>query len=171
MNTLTLAICLLVNLLVANITPEDHSCPEDKVQGCCTLCVVHYGCHLVVVKRDLADVMSAGKQQGRMTLHSFAAGVVPGVPEVALHTLTLEGALLIDTGLGAGTRHLALVDICNQTPLQLLSEQISENLLPTLWHNFISFDFSYTYFILEAGCSQVYKLNVWLRGLTGQPAE
>lgn len=109
--------CLLINLLVTDVTPEYHAGPEDKIQCRGTLRVIHNRCHLVVVERDLADVVAAREEQRGVALHGLATRVIPRVPEVPVDTLAFERTLLVDTELRAGSWRLTLVNICNENTL------------------------------------------------------
>lgn len=53
---------LLVDPLLGNVAPVDHSGAEYKVQSRRRFGIVHDGRHLAVVQRNLADVVAAGKQ-------------------------------------------------------------------------------------------------------------
>lgn len=101
----------LVNLFVADVTPEDHPSAEHKVQGSRGLGVVDDGRDVVVVQGHLPDVVPPGEQQGGVALCRLAPRQVAGVPQVPVDTLALELAFLVDADLRAHARRLALVDV------------------------------------------------------------
>lgn len=54
---------LLEYFLFSDVCPEDHTRAEDKVQRRGRLGIIDDGSHLVMVQRDLADIMTPREQQ------------------------------------------------------------------------------------------------------------
>lgn len=79
----------LVNSLLGDIAPENHSGTEDIVECRRRLCVVHNRRHFTMVEGDFADVMATGEQKRSMSFGRFALGVIARISQVAGHAFTL----------------------------------------------------------------------------------
>lgn len=102
---------LLIDLVLGDVAPEDHSRPEDEVERGRGIGVVDYRGHFVVVEGDFPDVVLPREQQRGVALHRLAPGVVPRVFEISLDAFALEAALLVNAELRASPGLLALVHV------------------------------------------------------------
>lgn len=69
----------LVNSLLRNVAPENHSSPKNKIQGSGGFSVIHYSSHFVMIERNLSNIMLPSKKQRSMTFDSFTPGEIPGI--------------------------------------------------------------------------------------------
>lgn len=81
----------LVNPLLGDIAPENHSGSKNVIKRCSRFRVVDDGRHFPVVKRYFPDVVAAGEEKRSMSLGSFALRVVTWVPQIARQALALKG--------------------------------------------------------------------------------
>lgn len=79
----------LVNSLLGDVAPENHSGAEDVVERRRRLRVVNNRRHLTMIEGDFADVMATGEQERSMSFGGFALGVVARISQVAAHAFTL----------------------------------------------------------------------------------
>lgn len=103
---------LLVDFLFRYISPEYHAGAEYEINSSSRFCAVDDGRHFVMIQRYLPYVVLHGEQQGRVSFHGLASGVVLRVSQVSGFAFALERALFVDTYLRAAAFDFALVDIC-----------------------------------------------------------
>lgn len=102
---------ILINFLFTNITPENHSSAEDKIQSCCHFRIVNDSSHFLTIQSYLSNIMSAGEQQARVTFCSFTTCRIPWIFKITSGTTTLEGTFFILAKLRAAARFQTFINI------------------------------------------------------------
>jgi hypothetical protein len=81
----------LVNSLLGDIAPENHSRSEDVIESRSRLGVVHNRSHFTMVKRDFSNIMATGKEKRSMSFCGFTFRVVTWIPQISGYAFTLIG--------------------------------------------------------------------------------
>lgn len=90
----------LVNSLLGDVAPENHSSSKNVIKRCSRFCVVDDGRHFPVVERYFPDVVAAGEEKRSMSLGSFTLRVVTRVPQIARQAFALKWQTTDEIGRG-----------------------------------------------------------------------